>query len=127
MTAILIILSMFAYAGVGAWIFGFVRAAVNDKENGWETPLPLFSSIFWPISLTIITLRSIMVPAEKMGYAFQRNQLEKKKKRIAQQEKIRIQLQEAEKEIEKICKEMDQEELDDVQLDAPLKKRAARK
>lgn len=119
-TALIIILSTCLYAWVGGWMFGYVRGVTNDSEKGWETPLPLMSGIFWPLALTIVVLRNIMTPAASLGYSFHKHQLAKKKKRIAQQEKIRIELKEAEKELEKIYQEMEQKEWAD--NEAPAKK-----
>jgi len=107
-----ILLSVIIYPAVGAWIFGYVRGALNDK-TGWETPLPLFSAMFWPIALVAIILSHIVVPAQAMGLAFKEKKLTEKRKRIELQEKVRVELLEAEKEIERQFQEL--EELEETQ------------
>lgn len=109
MTALIIILSIVAYVGLGSWAFGYVRGATNDKEKGWETPMPIMSAILWPFVVAIIGLSYVIAPAQQMGFAYQQAKLKKKKKRIALQDKIRIDLQQADKEIAAAEKELEAE------------------
>jgi septal ring factor EnvC (AmiA/AmiB activator) len=93
MAALFGILVALGYIAAAAWTFGYVRGATND-ESGFDTPTPLFSALAWPITLLVAM---VIVPVQRAGFTFQQHKLEQKKKRIALQEKVRIELQEAEK------------------------------
>lgn len=106
MSILFLIALSIAYVSAGAWTFGYVRGAVNDQQNGWETPLPLFSAILWPLTLLGAM---VILPVQRAGFAFQQHKLEKRKQRIALQEKVRIEIQEAEKELEAQFEELAEE------------------
>lgn len=97
MATIVFILSIIAYIAAGAWTFGFIRAATNDPD-GWETPIPIVSAVFWPIVLVGAILKNIAAPAAALGFSFEKRRLEKQKKRIELQEKVRVELKKIEQE-----------------------------
>lgn len=99
MITIFWILGILAYLGVAAWTFGYVRGATDD-DTGFETPIPTFASIFWPITLAIITVKAITIPLQSLGLAMQQKQVAKKKQRIELQQNTRIELEKIEKELE---------------------------
>lgn len=110
LTALIIILSVLGYIGVGAWTFGYVKGATEDK-TGWCTPIPMLSAVFWPFSILLLLLSyAVIIPAQRMGFAWQQSKLNKKKQRIAMQEKVRVELKEAEKELEAQFKELEEAE-----------------
>lgn len=123
MLALILIASIIGYLTAAAWTFGYVRGAVNDHENGWETPLPLFSAIFWPIT---ILAAMVIMPVQKAGFAFQQHKLEQQKQRIALQEKVRIELQEAEKELEAQFEQLAEDEAHE-ELEQSKKRRTVEK
>ena len=105
MIALLIITAILGYIGVGAWMFGYIRGTINDY-SGFDTPLPLFGAVAWPISLLIM----LAIPLQKMGLASQKKQVEKKKVRIELQKKARIELEQVEKELEEEFRLMEEAE-----------------
>lgn len=108
-TALFILLGLVGYAAVGAWTWGYARGALEDK-TGWETPAPLMAALFWPIILTGIMMKLILVPLQAMGYGLQQKQMIKKKQRIELQTKTRIELEAAEREMLEVYNEMEEEE-----------------
>ncbi len=109
MTPFLVILGLVAYAGVGAWTWGYTRGAVED-ETGWVTPVPLLAGLFWPIIFTGIMMKRLLVPMQSMGFALQQKQMLRKKQRIELQTKTRIELEEAERELEEFDMELEKTE-----------------
>jgi hypothetical protein len=108
-TTLLILLGLIGYASVGAWTWGYARGALED-ETGWESPAPLMAGLFWPIILTAIIMKCILVPLQAMGFSLQQKQMIKKKQRIELQTKTRIELETAERELEKAYNELEEEE-----------------
>lgn len=97
---LLTLIGFIGYAAASAFTFGYISHHFNVARNGWDTPLPLVSALFWPITGFILLMQTVMVPLNAMGYAYSSNKLKRKKKRIAQQKQVRIELQAAEKELE---------------------------
>lgn len=110
LTFLLILVGIISYCGAGAWTFGYVRGAINDNQNGWASPLPSSAAIFWPFALFGIFLTKVMIPMQTLGHAFQQRKLKKQKIRIAEQEKLRIELAEAEKILEEEFEQLEEAE-----------------
>jgi hypothetical protein len=120
MLTVLTILCILGYLAAAAWTFGYVRGALNVAHGGWDNPVPLFASICWPITLLV---SMIILPVQRAGFAFQQHKLEKKKQRIAIQEKVRVELQEAEKELEVQFEQLAEEEAEIEQQEIAKKKK----
>ena len=111
LTSLIVLASIIGYVGIGAWHFGYIRGATDDEKNGWGTPLPFLAAVFWPFVMSALVFANIAVPLNKLGFKFQQNRLEKQKKRIAEQEKVRIELQEIENILEKEFIDLEHNEL----------------
>lgn len=88
-----------AYFAVASLIFGYLTILTNDRHKGWETPIPIFGGVFWPITLIFLGLQNIAIPMQYIGETIAKKSLEKIRKQNAVKEKIRIELQEAEREV----------------------------
>lgn len=106
-TLLIVLLSLVGYAGIGAWTWGYIRGAVED-QSGWDTPVPLLAALFWPLILTGIVMKLLLVPLQSMGFALQQKQMLQKKQRIELQTKTRIELEEAQRELEDFDLELEE-------------------
>ncbi len=103
MIYLLLIPAAVLYITMGAWTFGYAGQALDDP-NAHDTPMPVLAAIFWPIAITLIGLANIAKPACDAGAATHKRKIEKIKIRIEEERKLRIQMEEVEKELEEEMK-----------------------
>ncbi len=103
MICLLIIAAVVLYLTIGAWTFGYAGQALEDP---WahQGPAPVLAAMFWPITIVIIGLANILKPAFESGEATHKKKIEKIKIRIEEEKKLRIQMEEVEKELDEEMK-----------------------
>ena len=84
------------YFAVGCWTFGFTGVKLNMRDP-WDSPGPLFISLLWPLGLPILFAGPVL---SNMGMAHATSMIEKKIKRAEQLQRVRIELEAAERELE---------------------------
>lgn len=92
-----LILGITSYVAMAGFVFGYTRAVWEVGQNGWEEPGPFFAGLLWPL---FVTYALISYFPNKIGFKVANMQLERRRLRVAAQEKIRLELEQAEKELE---------------------------
>lgn len=89
------LLAGFAYFAVGCWTFGYTGVK-SDMRNPWGSPGPFLTGLLWPLGLPTLLVGPML---SNMGMSFATKQIERKIRREKQLQKVRIELEDAEREM----------------------------
>jgi hypothetical protein len=101
---------LFLYITIAFLVHGYASSQFEDNSNLFELDKKVFSiilAVFFPLYLLWKFISFIVIPAKHLGYKIGKRQLENKKKRIQLQEKLRIEMRDAELELEKQFQDLD--------------------
>jgi len=94
---------IFVYLIPARFTFGYVAAVRGVEKDPWKEPVPMFFAIFWPLYFIFIFIFSFFRIDDKLfnlGVQFRFNQMKRIKLREEETKRMRVELQEAEVEIE---------------------------
>lgn len=97
MILLIVLASILSYLAVAGFVFGYTRALWHIGGNGWDEPGPFFAGMLWPV---FVLYASVSHFPNQVGYRVANHQIEKRRIRVEYQQKLRIELEQAERELE---------------------------
>lgn len=100
----IVLSSIIAYVIAGAWAYGYVASVVDYRGFAYD-PRPVLSAVFWPIAAVVLVTGPVLSYVSDKGYRKSEKQKQIRKFRIKAEERLRIEQDRLEEEVEREIEE----------------------